>query len=82
MNYTSIREQPLEVKGREAVPLPFVELVLKLHPMQPECVEEALHYIHAHENEQSGTSPHHEADNKLKIDENLSSYPWNRPTDK
>ena len=52
-----VQEEVVEVKGSEPVALPLIELVLELDPVQSECVQEALHDVHEHQNEQSHTYP-------------------------
>lgn len=36
-----------EVEGLELISLALVELVLELHPMEPESVQETFHAVHA-----------------------------------
>ena len=47
-----LSEDGLEGEGDELVPCALVELVLELHPMQSQSVQEALHGVHQHEHEE------------------------------
>jgi hypothetical protein len=49
----------------ELISLTFVELVLKLYPMEPKIMQEALHDIHEHEDKESDSSKHEERSSHL-----------------
>lgn len=52
-------------EGDELVASALVELVLELHPMETQSVEEALHHVHCHQHRKGEGRPHEVPDPEL-----------------
>jgi len=62
----ALREDYLSVgKWLEFLTLPFIKLVLKLNPMQPEVMQETLHHIHEHKDKECDRGEHKECECQL-----------------
>ena len=57
----------MNVERVEEVPLSFVELVLKLNPVQAQRVQEAFQRIHQHQDSERHRAKHHERENELYL---------------
>ena len=59
---SEVLERVFVVERCEFVTLSLVKFILEFDPVQTECVEEALHHVHAHEHTKGEGDPHEVAD--------------------
>ena len=56
----------MNIEGLEFVTRAFEELVLELHPVEAQSVQETLEHIHKHQDCERNRTEHHEHHDKLK----------------
>lgn len=61
----------VKTEWSECVTVALVELVLELHPMKTQSVQETLHHVHTHQHTESGSSEHREENKHLKSNKNV-----------
>ena len=62
-----VREQRVFMReSHELVPLTLVKLILELHPVQPQVVQEALQHVHEHQHEDCHRCKHKETYSHLQ----------------